>query len=379
MKVLHINFSKSGGAGSFAQDLADAQVASGIDARILHLRDSDLRSEPLRDPLLTFSAFLDEFVLKSRSFNSPISLSRRGTRLAWGDGGFVPDLIHLHWIEGVVSVDSLKNLSVPLVWTLHDFRPITGACHHTLGCNKLSDGCRDCPAVRPVFRRLVEKSMASRSQISASNNIHYVAPSKWVANIAMRSKAMSANPITVIYNSTPTIQVSTKDLKWFQDELGDCNKPIIAISFGASFSNLKGQGNFESFDPGVFEGHEVVTFGAGEITWANRNLGVISRAQVSLVFAAAKLAIIPSQAETFSLAAFEATRGATTVCGVPGSAVQEIAEKFGEFVPLTPATIKSFLRLPETKTSRMVSREMSDVVNEYLKVYRSAQIALNGC
>ena len=372
MKVLHINFSKSGGAGGFAQDLAAAQIAKGIDARIFNLRDSDLRSEPLRDPLLTLQAFLDEFLIKSIQFDSPISLLRRGTRLTRDDSSFVPDLIHLHWIEGVVSDAWLKEVPIPMVWTLHDFRPITGACHYPLGCEQLSTGCRSCPAVKPIFRSLVARSMASRTQIGTSNNIHYVAPSKWVANIAMRSGALSTNKVPVIHNASPEIHASSKDLQWFQDELGDSNKPIIAIAFGSSVSKLKGQGFLESFGPSVFEGYRVVTFGAGALSWAHKNLGLVSRAQVSVVFAAAKLAIIPSQAETFSLTAFEATRVGTTVCGLPGGAVQEIAETFGEFLVLDSTSIQSFLQEPNPTSSRKVSREMPDVVREYQVIYQKA-------
>ena len=372
MKVLHINFSKSGGAGGFARDLVAAQIAKGIDARIFNLRDSDLRSEPVRNPLLTLQAFLDEFLLKSIQFDSPISLLRRGTRLTRDDSSFVPDLIHLHWIEGVVSDAWLKKVSVPIVWTLHDFRPITGACHHPLGCEQLSTGCHSCPAVKPIFRNLVARSMASRTHIGTSSNVHYVAPSKWVADIAMGSGALSTNQVPVIYNASNEVHASSKDLQWFQDELGDSNKPIIAIAFGSSVSKLKGQGFLESFGPGVFEGYRVVTFGAGAITWAHNNLGVISREKVSAVFAAAKLAIIPSKAETFSLAAFEATQVGTTVCALPGGAVQEIAEKFGEFLALTPTSIQSFLQEPNPTASRKVLREMSDVVREYQVIYQKA-------
>jgi hypothetical protein len=99
---------------------------------------------------------------------------------------------------------------------------------------------------------------------------------------------------------------------------------------------------------------------------------VISREKVSAIFAAAKLAIIPSQAETFSLAAFEATRVGTKVCGLPGGAVQEIAETFGEFLALDTNPIQSFLQEPNPTASRKVLREMSDVVGEYQVIYRKA-------
>lgn len=372
MKVLHINFSKSGGAGVFARDLVEAQTAAGIDARLVTLSESDLRSAPLRDPLLTLQAALDEYIVKSVNFESPISLLRRGARLPPSVLDFVPDLLHLHWVEGVVSEEWLRKVAIPIVWTLHDFRPLSGACHHPMGCDQLASGCHSCPAVKPIFRGIVKRSAASRINLSSSIEMTFVAPSKWVADVAMRSRALSGHHVSVIYNGSPNTKATPEDSQWLRAELGNDSQPLVAVSFGSSVSSLKGRDLLEPLSPDIFEGCRVVTFGAESLTWADKNLGVISRQQVAAVFSTAKLAIVPSRAETFSLATFEATRAHTVVCGVPGSAVQEIAETFGEFIPLTPNAIRVFLRAGNAKSSRLISRQMSDVVNDYQVVYQNA-------
>lgn len=372
MKVLHINFSKAGGAGAFARDLVAAQTAAGIDTRLVNLRESDLRTEPLRDPLLTLQAVLDQYIVKSADFESPISLFRSGTRLKPDDLNFHPDLIHLHWTEGVVSDSWLNKATVPIVWTLHDFRPISGACHHLLGCTHLSTGCDSCPAVRPLFTKLVTKNVKDRNSSGLYGRINFVAPSKWVADIAMRSSALAGRNVPVVYNASPSIQVSPDDREWLGQEFGERGDPIIAVAFGSSASSLKGREFLEALDQSAFEGYRVVTFGAENLSWADRNLGVISREKVSALYSKAALTIIPSQAETFSLAAFESTRLGTPVCGLTGGAVQEIAETFGEFVSLDPDSIRAHLAKPEPSNSRSIVREMSDVVNEYQAVYNNA-------
>lgn len=372
MKVLHINFSKAGGAGAIARDLVAAQTAAGIDSRLVNLRESDLRTEPLRDPLLTLQAVLDQYILKSADFESPISVLRHGTRLKPRELNFRPDLIHLHWTEGVVSDGWLTNVTVPIVWTLHDFRPISGACHHPLGCNNLSSGCGSCPAVRPLFTKLVAKSVADRKASGLYGRINFVAPSKWVADIAMRSSALAGRTVPVVYNASPSIQVSPDDRQWLGQELGESGDPIIAVAFGSSSSSLKGREFLEALDRSAFEGYRVVAFGAENLSWADRNMGVISREKVSALYSKAVLTIIPSQAETFSLAAFESTRLGTPVCGLTGGAVQEIAETFGEFVALDPQSIRAHLGKPEPSKARSIVREMSDVVNEYQAVYNNA-------
>lgn len=372
MKVLHINFSKAGGAGAFARDLVAAQTAAGFESRLINLRASDIRSEPLRDPVLTLQAVLDKYIVKSPHFESPISLLRNGTRLKPDESSYRPDLIHLHWTEGVVSDSWLNSVRAPIVWTLHDFRPISGACHHPLGCTHLSTGCSSCPAVRPLFKKLVTKTVENRAASGLYSRINFVAPSKWVADIAMRSSALAGRNVPVVYNASPSIQVSSADREWLTQELGDSAGPIVAVAFGSSSSSLKGREFLEAIDRSAFEGYRVVAFGAENLSWAHKNLGVISREKVSALYSRSVLTVIPSQAETFSLAAFESTRLGTPVCGLTGGAVQEIAQVFGDFVALDPKSIRDHLGKPGPGGARGIVREMSDVVNEYQAVYHDA-------
>jgi hypothetical protein len=176
----------------------------------------------------------------------------------------------------------------------------------------------------------------------------------------------------VIYNASPNTKATPEDSQWLRAELGNDSQPLVAVSFGSSVSSLKGRDLLEPLSPDIFEGCRVVTFGAESLTWADKNLGVISRQQVAAVFSTAKLAIVPSRAETFSLATFEATRAHTVVCGVPGSAVQEIAETFGEFIPLSATAIREFLSALDQKKPLKISREMADVVRDYQVVYQNA-------
>lgn len=42
-----------------------------------------------------------------------------------------PDLVHLHWIPGLLGIADLPRIAAPVVWTLHDAWPICGAEHYT--------------------------------------------------------------------------------------------------------------------------------------------------------------------------------------------------------------------------------------------------------
>ena len=41
------------------------------------------------------------------------------------------DLVHLHWIPGLLGVADLPRIRRPLVWTFHDQWPTCGAEHYT--------------------------------------------------------------------------------------------------------------------------------------------------------------------------------------------------------------------------------------------------------
>ena len=76
MEVDHITFSSSGGAGIVSNSLNDALVKLGVDSKLRTLVDSDLRHEPLAFPWLTLRAGIDEFIVKSNSQPTQISLFR---------------------------------------------------------------------------------------------------------------------------------------------------------------------------------------------------------------------------------------------------------------------------------------------------------------
>ena len=62
------------------------------------------------------------------------------------------DIIHLHWINNLVSMRSLRNVSKPIVWTLRDMWPLTGGCHVSYNCDRYKEGCGKCPQLGSNFQ-----------------------------------------------------------------------------------------------------------------------------------------------------------------------------------------------------------------------------------
>jgi len=209
VKIDHITFSKTGGAGLVVRTIAEAQGRLGHDVNVLTLVDSDLRSEPLKKPGLTLAAALDEWGLssqKQRTLFSPL----RGKMQGLSPSQIRADsIIHLHWIPGVMNHQSVRTLldsGRKIVWTLHDMNPFTGGCHHSHDCEQFTKDCSSCPQSRKAFRGIVAINLQRKTLERKYQNLRVVSPTTWMLDQASRSTVfrgqqnlLIANPINDIF------------------------------------------------------------------------------------------------------------------------------------------------------------------------------------
>lgn len=141
------------------------------------------------------------------------ALSRRGftdlgelSSLAWRclDEYAAADVIHLHNLHG--DYTSLLALPLwgrdkPLVWTLHDFWPLTGNCATPVGCTRWLRACGRCPmsgtypmngSDRSRFYRRIKPLL-----ISAAAPV-LVAPSRFLADAVRRHAQLSKLPLEIV-------------------------------------------------------------------------------------------------------------------------------------------------------------------------------------
>lgn len=203
MQIDHITFSKTGGAGIVANTIANAQRELGHDVNVLTVVDSDLRSEPLKKPVLTVAAALDEWFLSShreKTLFSPF----RGNLKSLGSSKIRSDsIIHLHWMTGVMNHPSVRTLldsGRKVVWTLHDMNPFTGGCHHSHDCEQFTRGCSTCPQARRVFGRIVSINLQRRTLERKYANLRVVSPTTWMLDQVSRSTVFHGQQNLVIAN-----------------------------------------------------------------------------------------------------------------------------------------------------------------------------------
>jgi glycosyltransferase involved in cell wall biosynthesis len=387
-RVLHLTFSRSGGAGRAAERLAHAQQNLGWSADILAAFDSDLRTSPLKSPKHTIAAALDEFVVKKQSFSSLFSLARDWVTSATTIGNDY-DVYHLHWTNGLVDLARLDFFAQkPIVWTLHDMNPFTGGCHYSLGCSQFGESCDACPAVKKVFWPQVERRALDKANTYAKwKNLHVVAPSGWLAGEARASRAFAATPISVIALGLDPV--------FFQPETGGATQPgtkageVVMVVVAAQLdSPVKNVGEaVEAFSGARVErpGLRLILVGSGGKEFREVDgvtlAGPQNASSLIALLDGADYLVVPSRADNSPLVAYEAaSRGVIPIVrnstGLPEvvsnlgeghvyDSLEELSAIMRDTTPRDPA---------QRQRLRVTTRELSDpesTASEYLALYES--------
>lgn len=241
LKIDHITFAPTGGAGIVASTLADFQKRMGLDAKLYTAANGGLRSNPLAHPLLTAAASIDELVIKAAGNKSMLSHIRRRASLLQNLPLREHSMVHLHWIEGVITHEQVRNLldkGRKVVWTLHDEAPFTGGCHSSLGCKNYQGLCSDCPAVRPMFAERILQSHESLVQLGlGKTSIGLVAPSNWLKNAAESSNTFRGQTVTVIRNPISVDYFSAPARDVARRELGIESNEFVGVMIAAQLDN----------------------------------------------------------------------------------------------------------------------------------------------
>ena len=204
MLIDHLTFSKSGGAGRVAETLCEVQSKNGHDSRLISIIDKNLWQDPLRLPGTSVRAAVDKYILSNGSQATLLSCTRSFVQLFDVQKLRSGAVVHLHWVEGVISPSQIAALlggGKKIVWTLHDMAPFTGGCHYSHDCIGYETDCSNCPQVRSVFQPAIASSHENKKVFESNfKNLTVVATTEWMAEKARRSKIFSNTSVVVIPN-----------------------------------------------------------------------------------------------------------------------------------------------------------------------------------
>lgn len=205
MKIYHVVFSTSGGAGVSAARLCEQQQSAGMDAELISLTNGDIRSVVFRYPRMFLLALFDFFIVRSNRKDPLFSLYRnRCIKKLINKISNEDCLIHLHWHVGMIDTSKLigRNSKIrQVVVTLHDMWFFTGGCHQSIECQRFESSCTNCPQVRKAFQKSVNLHQLKKVESTKHlPNFVAIAPSQWIASKAQQSAVLKHNSILVIPN-----------------------------------------------------------------------------------------------------------------------------------------------------------------------------------
>jgi glycosyltransferase involved in cell wall biosynthesis len=210
LKIVHISSSFKGGAGTSAYRIHQSLLKAGIDSHFICL-DKNINRENISFPRndsykkqpniyqlfqekikwrlkhhFNINLYRKEELIKKIREISPL-LNCEIITLPFSDFDLLEDayvksadIIHLHWIAGILDYPSFfKKNTKPVVWTLHDMNSFQGIFHYkedeVRNKNMISDSDKKIALLK---RRSIRKR---------KSKLALVAPSQWLLDAALGS------------------------------------------------------------------------------------------------------------------------------------------------------------------------------------------------
>ena len=245
------------------------------------------------------------------------------------------NVVHLHWISGLVSMKSLRRIDKPVVWTLRDMWPLTGGCHYSLACDRYKVGCGRCPLLGSGSRNDLSRFVFERKRASLPAQLQVVGISEWLSERARESPVFAGRTVRTISNNVSTRVFFPIDKQAARQNfaLGESAR-IVLVGAQTLSPAYKG---FDLFVSALavldVRALHFLFFGAVSKAALNRlginytSLGFIAdEAELREVYSAADVFVAPSRSEAFGKTLAEAMACQTPVVCFDTSGPKDIVE-----------------------------------------------------
>lgn len=253
MKVLQINsMAKYGCIARIASGINNAIIDKGYKSAIAFGRGS----EPEDIETIRIGTMKDVYIhtLYSRVFDKQGFASIEATKeFIKKMKDYSPDIVHLHNIHGnyinvQILFEGLKELNIPIVWTLHDCWAFTGHCvyYDYVNCDKWKKGCYKCTRKLDYPKSYIidnskENYKLKKEIFTSINNMVIVTPSKWLKREVEKSFLRKYR--TYVINNG----IDLNSFKYRKDNLKEklgIKNEIVILGVANQWHEIKG---FEEF------------------------------------------------------------------------------------------------------------------------------------
>jgi glycosyltransferase involved in cell wall biosynthesis len=213
LQVIHLATSHEGGAGISARRLNAQLNKSGVRSHFYTLnRKGYLPTDnEYCIPRNIFMRALSYGSTKIAKITSGVTFfsiySSPGISMKWLNQICAGEqvVLHIHNWFNLISMKQLRKIcekGIPVVFTMHDQRLMTGGCHTTLGCNEFHSGCKNCPKVNAVFHPKIRKNVQAGEEIFSfsTNKLRIIAPSKFMVAESAKSQVLKLQTAEFIPN-----------------------------------------------------------------------------------------------------------------------------------------------------------------------------------
>lgn len=332
MKILHFTSGAlNGGAARGAYVLHQRLRMLGVDSMFV----SSGRNNPDEEGLLN----LNDSFLKSLKFSflsgrgglaKALYFRRSPSLFSGGMGGIDltqlkeyrdADIIHLHWITGMVSLKSIKKIDKPLVWTLRDMWPFTGGCHYSMDCDRYKKSCGGCPQLGSNREEDLSRTNFDKKKNLLPADIRPIGISKWITACANQSPIFEGVGVETIYNNIDIEVFFPDDKVSLREKLAiPRGSKVILIGANSVKDFYKGFDLFsKALDYLPAQDTIIVAFGRTPISLHEAkgirvlNLGFVnSDERLREIYSAADVFVAPSRMDAFGKTVAEAL-----ACGTP--------------------------------------------------------------
>ena len=398
MKIDHLSFSNSGGAGSVASILAETQRSMGHSVNFLRILDRNLFEQPTAHPGLTLAAALDRYIVRSGESASLFSLYRNRVSVGKKFEINKDSILHLHWMSGVLSAGAIERLLASgqrVVWTLHDMNAFTGGCHYSGDCTKFRVDCSNCPQVREVYRQTVPLELSTKKLQRTYGNLVVACPSRWLADQALSSVIFKNQNVELVRNPISSTFFETRSRKVSRAKFGIAEGAFVPIAVAANLSDplKKIKLVIDGLEQAAEEtSRRIVLLLAGnqgdswksnliEIRW----LGLLEPDALIDAYAASDLLLSASKAESAGMTVVESSAAGTPALVLSNGGTDEfvrsgklgiVADSESDFIDQLSSIIRGERNLELlASNSKLAARahDSVDVSRAYLDIYMNLE------
>jgi len=255
MKVVHIIYSTSGGAGIAAYRLHLGLLNEGVNSTILCVKNKIENAPSVvvvdKPRFSIFKRLVNKIIpiitiLKNRKELELLEGTYEVATFPTSDYRIhehslikEANIINLHWIGDFIDYPTFfKKCKKPIVWTLHDMNPFLGCFHYI----------QDDESNRHHFKALNKKIISIKKKSYQKAYIHtIITPSKWLLQASKKSELFGCYSHKHIYNGADERIFKSYDVDKAREELKLPKNKIIFLfasldigSFRKGFDIIEG-------------------------------------------------------------------------------------------------------------------------------------------